>query len=132
MKTLASTAPVRPARASRRSTSESLFRYILNMAVSGDSNALREFGFLPEDIPQVMSLSVREALYMEEHLALYMQVIVDREIFWQVMAMARAHSQSETLEEDLIRHGAPASLMRELCGLSAADTAQKRTMYQVY
>ncbi|MCG5495520.1 STY4526/YPO1902 family pathogenicity island replication protein [Ectothiorhodospira variabilis] len=103
-----------------------VLRYAMEQVQNGDLNAAMDLGFTIEEIRDLEGLSMKEACRLGRLGGHFLRVQIDRKSYRALLQRVREDQASETLQDELLKQGAPRALMSELYGWSPSDYAHRR------
>lgn len=108
-----------------------VLRYAQERLQRGDMNALRDLGFLPAEIREIEQMSFREVRHLAEMSVHFLDVQIDRQLFHRALGRAREEAETEDVQDELLRLGAPNDMIEELFGLAPSDVAERRRVLDI-
>lgn len=105
--------------------------YAMRCLAEGDQPALRAMHFGPKEIEALRELSLADLYRIGALQAHCLDIALNREVFWPVLANLRATRKSEERQRDLIQADAPFEMMRALFGVGSREYTRLRRMLTV-
>ena len=92
----------------------------------GDYNALFEMGFGPKEVRALSSLSVSDMLRLTSTKSHFLNIQLNRDIYWRMIDYTLREKERESVIDDLILCGAPLQLIRFLTGMGSKQFKIRR------
>lgn len=92
----------------------------------GDFYALNEMGIGPKEITAMRSLTTADALRLASTKSHFLNIKLNKEIYWRMIDYISRERDKEVLIDELILHEAPLPLMYALTGMGSKEYALKR------
>ncbi len=103
--------------------------YAMRCLAEGDHPALRAMRFGPKEIEVLRELNLADLYYIDALQAHCLDIALDRELFWPVLANLRATRKNEELQHDLIQADAPYEMMRAFFGMGTREYTRLRRAF---
>ena len=100
--------------------------YALRCLQEGDQSALREMNFGPAEVQALQDLNMGDLCQLESLRAHCLQVALNRDVYWPMMAQLKQRRESEELQHQLIAADASLDMMRTFFGMSGREYARLR------
>lgn len=100
--------------------------YAIRCLAEGDQHALRSMNFGPEETDALRGLCVQDLYRADTMQAHCLEIRLNRQVYWPLIAHLRDSRESETVQQDLIRAGAPSEMMQSLFGMGAREYTRHR------
>lgn len=100
--------------------------YALRCLQEGDQSALREMNFGPAEVQALQDMSMGDLCQLETLRAHCLQVALNREVYWPMMAQLKRRRESEELQHALITADASLEMMQTFFGMSGREYARLR------
>ena len=105
--------------------------YAVRCLAEGDQHALRAMNFGAKEVEALHALDLTDLYRVQRLRAHCLQVQLDRDVYWPLMAYLRRDRASATLQRTLIQADAPFEMMQRLFGLSSRDYTRLRRLFGV-
>ena len=105
--------------------------YAVRCLAEGDQHALRAMNFGAKEVEALHALDLTDLYRVQRLQAHCLQVQLDRDVYWPLMAYLRRERASATLQRTLIQADAPFEMMQRLFGLSSRDYTRLRRLFGV-
>lgn len=105
--------------------------YAIRCLVEGDQAALRSMNFGPREVEALREMNLGDLCRIETLRAHCLQVALNRDVYWPMVAHLRHRRDDEELQQALIAADAPHELMRTFFGMSGREYARLRRMLVV-
>ena len=100
--------------------------YAIQALNEGDFAAIDDLGFTSDEIQQLSQLPVRALKHLSKLSGHFLTVKTDHECFSKMMKHLHHELESDALQDELIRHEAPISMMNSLFGMTSAEYVQRQ------
>lgn len=109
-----------------------ILRYICECQVSGDFRAIASLGIGAEVQEMLKTMTVQEVLHTANIRSTFIKSIrIDSDILKKLFVRAHDEADSQQLVNNLIAHGAPLKLLKELKGINALEFSTIRRLQNV-
>ena len=108
-----------------------VLRYICQCQVYGDFRALEKLGIDAEVLDKLKVMTVNEVLHTSNIRSPFAKITVDNKMLNNLFNHVKREAHAQQLITDLIAHGAPLKLVRDLTGLHAIEFSARRKMLNV-
>ena len=108
-----------------------VLRYALERVHEGDLSAALDLGFTIEEIRSMEGLTLKALAHLSRLSARFLRIEVDHQTYQAMLNRVSEAIESESLQDALLRAGAPRVLMSELFGWSALQCAQRRRVLAI-
>jgi hypothetical protein len=105
--------------------------YAVRCLAEGDPHALRAMNFGTKEVEALHALDLNDLYRVHRLQAHCLEVRLDRDLFWPLIAYLRREREAERLQRTLIQADAPFEMMQRLFGLSSRDYTRMRRLYGV-
>lgn len=102
--------------------------YAVRCLDEGDQLALRAMQFGPKEVDALQQLNITDLCRTGTFRGHCLQVQLDREVFWHLVARLRQQRESDHLQLTLMQADAPQDMMRALFGLGSKEYARWRRL----
>jgi len=102
--------------------------YAMRCLVEGDQSALRDMNFGPQEMEALQTLNIADLYRVDALGAHCLEMTLNRQVFWPMMAHLRRQRESEELQQQLIRADAPLEMMNALFGLGGREYTRWRKL----
>ena len=102
--------------------------YAVRCLAEGDQLALRAMQFGPREVDALQQLTLPDLYRMDTLRGHCLQVNLNREVFWHLVARLRQERESEDLQQQLLKADAPLEMMSVLFGVSAREYTRWRRL----
>ncbi len=103
--------------------------YAVRCLAEGDQHALRGMNFGAKEIDVLSELNLADLSRAARLQAHCLEIRLDRQVFWPLMAHLRREREAEGLQKTLIEVDAPFELMQRLFGLSSREYTRLRRLF---
>ena len=100
--------------------------YALRCLQEGDQTALREMNFGPAEVQALQEMNMGDLCQLETLRAHCLDVALNREVYWPMMAQLKRKRESEDLQHALIAADASLEMMQTFFGMSGREYARLR------
>ena len=100
--------------------------YAIQALSEGDFAAIDDLGFTSDEIQQLSQLPVKALKHLSQLSGHFLIVKTDHECFAKMMKHLHHELECDALQDKLIRHEAPISMMNSLFGMSSAEYIQRQ------
>ncbi len=108
-----------------------VLRYICQCQVSGDFRALDKLGIESDVLEKLKVMTVNEVLHTSNIRSPFAKITVDNKMLKNLFNHVTREAHAQQLITDLISHGAPLKLVRDLTGIHAIEFSARRKMLNV-
>ena len=105
--------------------------YAIQALNDGDFTAIEDLDLTSDEIQQLSQLPVRALKHLSKLSGHFLIVKTDHECFAKMMSHLHHELESEALQDELIRHEAPITMMNSLFGMSSAEYIQRQKVLGV-
>ena len=105
-----------------------VLRYALQRVNDGDLSAALDLGFTVDEIRAMEVLTLNDLEHLSQLSAHFLRVHVDHDTYRAMINRVTEEAESKGTQNDLLRAGAPRSLMAEMFGWSALQYAHRRRL----
>jgi hypothetical protein len=105
--------------------------YAIRCLSENDQHALRNMNFGPEEVAALRELNLADLYRVGSLQAHCLDIRLDRDVYWPMLAHLRRERESEELQRDLIQADAPLEMMRSLFGVGSREYTRLRRMLAV-
>ena len=105
--------------------------YAIRCLSENDQHALRGMNFGPEEVAALRELNLADLYRAGSLQAHCLNIRLDRDVYWPMLAHLRRERESEELQRDLIQADAPLEMMRRLFGVGSREYTRLRRMLAV-
>lgn len=105
--------------------------YAIRCLSENDQHALRNMNFGPEEVAALRGLNLADLYRAGSLQAHCLDIRLNRDVYWPMLAHLRRERESEELQRDLIQADAPLEMMRSLFGLGSREYTRLRRMLTV-
>lgn len=105
--------------------------YAIRCLVEGDQGALRSMNFGPREVEALREMNLGDLCRIETLRAHCLEVALNRDVYWPMVAHLRHQREDEELQQALIAADAPHELMQTFFGMSGREYARLRRMLVV-
>lgn len=105
--------------------------YAIRCLSENDQHALRNMNFGPEEVAALRALNLADLYRAGSLQAHCLDIRLNRDVYWPMLAHLRRERESEELQRDLIQADAPLEMMRSLFGLGSREYTRLRRMLTV-
>jgi hypothetical protein len=105
--------------------------YAIRCLSENDQHALRHMNFGPEEVAALRELSLADLYRAGSLQAHCLDIRLNRDVYWPMLAHLRRERESEELQRDLIQADAPLEMMRSLFGVGSREYTRLRRMLAV-
>lgn len=105
--------------------------YAVRCLAEGDQQALREMGLGPREIDALRGFEMADLYRLGALKAHCVEISIDRDVFWPLIAHLQSARQSEEVQRDLIQRDAPLDMMRGLFGMGSREYTRLRRILAV-
>lgn len=102
--------------------------YAVRCLAEGDQHALQEMNFGPKELAALRDLCMGDLFRARALYAHCLQIRLNREVYWPMLAHLRREREAEDLQRELLRGDAPLEMMQSLCGMSAREYTRLRRL----
>jgi hypothetical protein len=102
--------------------------YAMRCVAEADQHALRGMQFGPKEIEALRELNLADLYRVGSLQAHCLDIHLNRDAFWPMMAHLRGAREDEELQRDLIQADAPLEMMRSLFGVGSREYTRVRRM----
>ena len=103
--------------------------YAVRCLAEGDQHALRAMNFGAKEVEALHSLDLADLYRVHRLQAHCLQVRLDRDVYWPLIAYLRREREAAILQRSLIQADAPFELMQRYFGLSSRDYSRLRRLF---
>lgn len=103
--------------------------YAIRCLAEGDQHALRAMRFGPKEIETLRELNLADLYRVGSLQGHCLDIRLDKNVFWPMIANLRATREAEDLQRDLIQADAPLEMMRSLFGVGSREYTRLRRMF---
>jgi len=100
--------------------------YAVRCVAEADQHALRGMQFGPKEIEALRELNLADLYRVGSLQAHCLDIQLNRDAFWPMLAYLRGAREDEELQRDLIRADAPLEMMRSLFGIGSREYTRLR------
>jgi hypothetical protein len=105
--------------------------YAVRCLAEGDQQALREMGLGPREIDALRGFEMADLYRLGALKAHCIEISIDRDVFWSLIAHLQSARHSEEVQRDLIQRDAPLDMMRGLFGMGSREYTRLRRILAV-
>ena len=105
-----------------------VLRYAVRCLADGDRDALRAMNFGPKEIEALRGMQLADLPRLESLGAHCLEVDLNRDVYWTMVAHLQRERTAEALQHDLIKADAPFEMMQTFFGLSSRDYSRLRRL----
>ena len=105
--------------------------YAIRCLSENDQHALRDMNFGPEEVAALRELNLADLYRAGSLQAHCLDIRLNRDVYWPMLAHLRRERESEELQRDLVQADAPLEMMRSLFGVGSREYTQLRRMLAV-
>ena len=105
--------------------------YAIRCLSENDQHALRNMNFGPEEVAALRELNLADLYRAGSLQAHCLDIQLNRDVYWPMLAHLRRERESEELQRDLIQADAPLEMMRSLFGVGSREYTRLRRMLAV-
>jgi hypothetical protein len=105
--------------------------YAIRCLSENDHHALRNMNFGPEEVAALRELNLADLYRAGSLQAHCLDIQLNRDVYWPMLAHLRRERESEELQRDLIQADAPLEMMRSLFGVGSREYTRLRRMLAV-
>ena len=105
--------------------------YAIRCLSENDQHALRNMNFGPEEVAALRELNLADLYRAGSLQAHCLDIRLNRDVYWPMLAHLRRERESEELQRDLIQADAPLEMMRSLFGVGSREYTRLRRMLAV-
>jgi Protein of unknown function (DUF2857) len=102
--------------------------YAVRCLAEGDQLALRSMQFGPREVDALQQLAISDLYRVDMLRGHCLEVNLNREVFWHLVARLRQERESEELQQRLLKADAPLEMMSVLFGLSSREYTRWRRL----
>ena len=102
--------------------------YAIRCLAEGDQPALRAMNFGPKEVAALRELSLADLYRAESLQAHCLDIQLNREVYWPLLAHLRREREVEEIQRDLVQADAPLEMMRALFGIGAREYTRLRRL----
>ena len=102
--------------------------YAMRCLAEGDQYALRGMRFGPKEIEALRDLNLSDLYRVGALQAHCLDIRLNRDVFWPMLAHLQGTREDEELQRDLIQADAPLEMMRRFFGVGAREYTRLRRM----
>ena len=102
--------------------------YAMRCLAEGDQHALRSMRFGPKEIAALRELHLEDLYRVASLKAHCLDIGLNRDVYWPMIARLRGARESEELQRDLIEADAPLEMMRSLFGMGSREYTRLRRL----
>ncbi|MEA3275563.1 MAG: DUF2857 domain-containing protein [Pseudomonadota bacterium] len=103
-----------------------VLRYAVRCLADGDREALRAMNFGPREIEALRGMHLADLARMESLGAHCLEVGLNRQVYWTMVAHLQRERTAEALQHDLVKADAPFEMMQTFFGLSSREYSRLR------
>ncbi len=108
-----------------------VLRYICQCQASGDFKAIEKLGIDSDVLNSLRNMTVNEVLHASNIRSKFVTIVVDNKMLKNLFNHVKREAHAQQLINDLIAHGAPLKLVRDLTGIHAIEFSARRKMLNV-
>ena len=105
--------------------------YAIRCLSENDQHALRSMNFGPEEVAALRELNLADLYRAGSLQAHCLDIQLNRDVYWPMLAHLRRERESEELQRDLVQADAPLEMMRSLFGVGSREYTRLRRMLAV-
>ena len=105
--------------------------YAIQALNDGDYAAIEDLDLTPDEIQQLSKLPVRALKHLAKISGHFLIVKTDHECFEKMISHLHLGLESDALQDELIRHEAPITMMNSLFGMSSGEYIQRQKILGV-
>lgn len=105
--------------------------YAIQALAEGDFTAIEDLDFTAEEIQQLSQLPVKALKHLSQLSGHFLNVKTDHQCFAKMMSHLQHELESEAIQDELIRHEAPITMMNTLFGMSSGEYIQRQKVLGV-
>ena len=105
--------------------------YAVRCLAEGDQQALREMGLGPREINALRGFEMADLYRLGALKTHCVEISIDRDVFWPLIAHLQSARQSEEVQRDLIQRDAPLEMMHSLFGMGSREYTRLRRILAV-
>jgi len=102
--------------------------YAMRSLAEGDQHALRSMRFGPNEVSALRELHLEDLYRVASLKAHCLDIGLNRDVYWPMIARLRGARESEELQRDLIEADAPLEMMRTLFGMGSREYTRLRRL----
>lgn len=102
--------------------------YAMRCLAENDQHALRGMNFGPKEVAILRELNLADLYRAGSLQAHCLDIQLNREVYWPMLAHLRRERESEELQRDLIQADAPLEMMRSLFGVGSREYTRLRQL----
>jgi len=102
--------------------------YAIQALSDGDLSAIEDLDFTADEVRQLSQLPVKALRHLSRLSGHFVVVKTDHDCFAKVMSHLHHEIESEALQDELIIHEAPITMMNTLFGMSSAEYIQRQRL----
>ena len=102
--------------------------YAVQALGEGDFAAIEDLGFTTDEIQQLSQLSVKALAHLSRLSGHFLNIKTDHQCFLKMMDHLQYEIEREVLQDELIRHEAPITMMISLFGISSGEYIQRQKL----
>jgi hypothetical protein len=103
-----------------------VLRYAIRCLADGDRESLRAMNFGPKEIEALRATHLADLPRLESLGAHCLEIDLNRDVYWTMVAHLRRERAAEALQHDLIKADAPFEMMQTFFGLSSREYSRLR------
>jgi hypothetical protein len=108
-----------------------VLRYATRLLNEGDESALLAMGFSPDQIRAIEGLTLKSLQRIGQLGGHFLDFRIDPASFERVMRRIEQEKEDQTLQDEMLRAGAPVRMMHHYWGLTSRDCAERRRVLGV-
>lgn len=105
--------------------------YAIQALNDGDYAAIEDLDLTPDEIQKLSKLPVRALKHLSKLSGHFLIVKTDHECFEKMMSHLHLELEADALQDELIRHEAPITMMNSLFGMSSGEYIQRQKILGV-
>lgn len=102
--------------------------YAIRCLAENDQHALRGMNFGPKEVAALREINLADLYRAGSLQAHCLDIQLNREVYWPMLAHLRRERESEELQRDLIQADAPLEMMRSLFGVGSREYTRLRQL----
>jgi hypothetical protein len=102
--------------------------YAMRCLAENDQHALRGMNFGPNEVAALRELNLADLYRAGSLQAHCLDIQLNRDVYWPMLAHLRRERESEELQRDLIEADAPLEMMRSLFGVGSREYTRLRRL----
>ncbi len=102
--------------------------YAIQALSEGDFRAIDDMGFTTDEVQKLSQLPVKALKHLARLSGHFLNVTTDHDCFEKMMSYLSHELEQDALQDDLIRHEAPISMLTSLYGMSTAEYIQRQKL----